>query len=84
MYSSVLGGGAHIRTHTGPTNTRLVLHYGMDVPDGVWLRVASAWRRFRPQRCVVLDDSFEHEVRHLGQGDRATLVVQLEHPKLSR
>ena len=77
-----LGGGAHIRSHTGPTNARLVLHYGVDVPDGVRLRVASTWRSFRPRRCTVLDDSFEHEVRHLGRGDRATLVVQLRHPSL--
>lgn len=79
---SVLHGGAHVRPHTGTSNRRLVLHYGVRVPDGVWLRSGRRWAQFKQRECLTFDDSFEHEVRHLGSQPRATLVVQLLHPQL--
>ena len=59
-----------------------MLHYGVAVPDGALLRAAARWRPFRHAACIAFDDSFEHEVRHLGAGPRATLVVQVVHPDL--
>ena len=79
---SVLDGGSHVRPHTGTSNRKLVLHYGVAVPDGALLRAAARWRPFRHAACIAFDDSFEHEVRHLGAGPRATLVVQVVHPDL--
>ena len=79
---STLAGGAWIRPHTGPHNRRLVVHFGVRVPDGALLRVGRRWRPFRQGACVAFDDSFEHEVRHLGRGPRVTLVAQWERADL--
>ena len=79
---SILHGGALVRPHTGTSNRRLVLHYGVRVPNGAWLRAGRRWAPFQPRECLTFDDSFEHEVWHLGSQPRATLVVQLLHPEL--
>ena len=42
----------------------------------------AATREWEEGGVLVFDDSFEHEVRHLGAGPRATLVVQVVHPDL--
>ena len=75
MFISRLTPGAHIPKHCGSTNTQLTCHFGIIVPgwpdglDGVELRVAREIRRQPEGRCIVFDDSFEHEVwnRHGGR-----------------
>ena len=60
--------------HTGPTNAKLTLHYGIDVPrGGSWLRAGGApphgggeTRPFVEGGLIVFDDSFEHEVNRRG------------------
>ena len=80
---SVLQPGAVVRPHTGTSNRRLVLHYGVRVPVGVLLRAGMRWRPFAHRGCLVFDDSFEHEVRHLGATARVTLVLQVLHPQVA-
>ena len=36
----------HVRPHTGPTNAKLTVHYGLDVPAGAAIRVADETRPF--------------------------------------
>lgn len=81
---SWLHGGGHIRSHTGPSNARLVLHFTPDEPGGAMIRVGSSWRwrRFKRGGCMVMDDSFEHEVIHPGRQPRVNLVVQMAHPDI--
>lgn len=89
---SVLSPGTRLRPHCGPTNSRLTCHLGIIVPrsasQGCRLRVAAEPPRgWEEGRCVVFDDSFEHEViydepgpREPYPGDRVVLLANFWHP----
>ena len=84
-----MGAGVHVRPHTGPTNAKLTLHYGLDVPSGpsgrALLRVGSEpspYRAVEEGRTIAFDDSFEHEVWQNGSRARTTLVLHVRHPDL--
>lgn len=36
---------------------------GFIVPDGCSIRAGTEWREWQVGKCIVFDDSFEHEVR---------------------
>lgn len=75
--------GSHIMPHCGPTNALLRVHLPITVPPGVRIRVADRWLTWEEGRCLVFDDSFEHEVRHEGTEDRVVLILDTLHPELS-
>ena len=77
---STMAPGVHVRPHTGPTNAKLTLHYGLAVPEGTSIRVASERRPFAQRGLIAFDDSFVHEVWHDGSGHRTTLVLHVAHP----
>ena len=79
----MLDAGTHILPHFGPTNIRLRCHLGLQVPEGCTLRVAEETRAWQEGRCLIFDDSFDHEVRHSGQGQRVVLLIDFWHPDLS-
>ena len=82
---STMAPGVHVRPHTGPTNAKLTVHYGLQVPDGAAIRVAGgSWRPFVERGLLVFDDSYEHEVWQNGTSDRTTLVLHVAHPDLAR
>jgi aspartyl/asparaginyl beta-hydroxylase (cupin superfamily) len=83
VFVSRLTPGTHIPAHCGATNTQLTCHFGVVVPRGVALRVASETREQSEGRCVVFDDSFEHEVWNRGDSDRYNVFLQFWHPDLS-
>jgi aspartyl/asparaginyl beta-hydroxylase (cupin superfamily) len=54
-------------------------------PQCTMMRVGSTWREWEEGRCLVFDDSFEHEVRHTGgvtAGQRVVLLLRFWHPDL--
>lgn len=75
--------GTHIRPHCGPHNARLRCHLGLVVPEGCSMRVGSEVRTWEEGRCLVFDDSFEHEVWNRGEGTRVVLLVDFWHPELT-
>lgn len=79
---SVMSPGVHVRPHSGPTNAKLTLHYGLSIPSGAAIRVGHEQRPFLQGGLLVFDDSFEHEVWQEGSVDRATLVIHVAHPDL--
>ena len=94
-FFSRMKAGTHLRAHCGPTNLRLRVHLGIDVPsgaaDGRWrLRVGDEVREWREGECLVFDDSYEHEVWHEppegGDGrssrSRVVLIVDIWHPAI--
>jgi aspartate beta-hydroxylase len=83
VFLSRLTPGAHIPKHCGASNTQLTCHFGIVVPEGVEVRVAREIRRQREGRCVVFDDSFEHEVWNHADAPRYNLFMQIWHPDLS-
>ena len=83
VYFSVLTPGSHIRPHCGPINTRLRCHLGVEVPSGCRVRVGPETRAWEEGKVLVFDDSFEHEVWHLGSMVRTVLVLDVWHPDLT-
>eukprot|EP01087_Luapelamoeba_hula_P008131 TRINITY_DN2015_c2_g1_i1.p1 TRINITY_DN2015_c2_g1~~TRINITY_DN2015_c2_g1_i1.p1 ORF type:complete len:340 (+),score=65.05 TRINITY_DN2015_c2_g1_i1:108-1127(+) len=84
IYISILEPGAWVRPHYGPANLRLRGHLGLVVPPSdCYIRVADEKRTWQEGKVLVFDDSFEHEVRHDGEGYRIVLIVDVWHPVLS-
>lgn len=83
VFVSRLTGGTHIPAHCGASNTQLTCHFGIVVPDGVELRVGREIRRQPEGRCIVFDDSYEHEVWNQASSTRYNVFLQFWHPDLS-
>eukprot|EP01087_Luapelamoeba_hula_P022633 TRINITY_DN8163_c0_g1_i1.p1 TRINITY_DN8163_c0_g1~~TRINITY_DN8163_c0_g1_i1.p1 ORF type:complete len:253 (-),score=41.52 TRINITY_DN8163_c0_g1_i1:662-1333(-) len=82
-YFSVVKPGTHITPHCGPANVKLRCHLGLSVPpEGATMRVARETRNWEEGKCLVFDDSFEHEVKNLGDVDRIVLLIDVWHPDL--
>jgi aspartate beta-hydroxylase len=82
-YFSALGPGTRVAAHCGPTNTRLRCHLGIIVPAGCAIRVGSTSRSWEEGRCIVFDDSFEHEVWNESDRHRYVLILDVWHPDLT-
>jgi aspartate beta-hydroxylase len=53
-------------------------------PPTAWLRVGNEYRALQEGKCVVFDDSFEHEACNPSPSEpRAVLIVDVWHPDLS-
>lgn len=78
----VLLPGTHLEAHCGLSNARLRCHLGLVVPRGCELRVGEQRRAWEEGRCLLFDDSFEHEVWHRGEGVRYVLLFDVWHPEL--
>ncbi len=74
--------GTRIKPHCGGSNGRLRVHLGLRVPGGARLRVGPETLTWAQGRCLVFDDSFEHEVWHDGEAPRVVLLLDVSHPDL--
>jgi aspartate beta-hydroxylase len=83
VYFSCLDPHTRVAAHKGPTNMRVRCHFGIDTPVDCGIRVGTVTKRWTPGRCIVFEDSFEHEVWNLSGCRRVVLVVDLWHPDLS-
>ena len=84
IYVSRMRAGTHIAAHRGPTNLRLRCHLGIAVPEGdCAIRVQDESRRWREGRCLVFDDSYDHEAWNHTDSDRIVLIVDLWHSGLT-
>jgi aspartyl/asparaginyl beta-hydroxylase (cupin superfamily) len=81
---SELAPGTHVKPHTGSSNLRLRHHLALVAPEPgrVTLTVAGESQTWIEGRCLAFDDSFVHEVHHLGERPRAVLSVDVWHPRL--
>lgn len=84
IYFSVLDPGTHIKPHCGPTNLRIRYHLTIANADNARIRSGTQWRTWEENGCLLLDDSYEHEVRHEGSSRRVVLIVDCWHPGLTR
>lgn len=80
---SVLEPGTHILPHRGVTNTRVVCHLPLIVPDGCALVVGGETHHWREGRGIVFDDTFEHEAWNRGTRTRVVLIADVWNPHLS-
>lgn len=82
-YFSVMGPRTRVRPHCGFTNARLRCHLGLVVPPGCRMRVGTESRTWTEGRCLVFDDSYEHEVVNDSDRIRVVLLLDSWHPELS-
>ena len=83
VFFSVLPPRTHIWAHCGLTNTRICLHLGLHIPDGATIRVGTETRSWEEGKCLVFDDSWEHEATNPTDQPRSVLLVDIWHPELS-
>lgn len=73
---SLLLPGTHLEPHRGELAGVLRLHLALRVPRGdCALRGGGQTRRWQPGRCLVFDDTLEHEAWNRGDGERVVLLV---------
>lgn len=80
---SVLTPGTHILPHRGVTNTRVVCHLPLVIPDDCALVVGGETHQWREGSAVVFDDTFEHEAWNRGTRTRVVLIIDVWNPHLT-
>lgn len=80
---SALEARTHIPPHTGVSNTRLVCHLPLIVPEGCWFRVGNETRTYRPREAWVFDDTIDHEAMNDSDEGRVILLFDVWNPRLS-
>lgn len=83
VYFSIIYPGTHILPHCGQSNLKLRYHLTIEEAEGARIRSSQEWRTWRRGKCLILDDSFEHEVIHAGDKRRVVLIVDCWNPELS-
>lgn len=79
---SILNARTRIPPHTGPVNTRLVVHLALVVPEGCGFRVGCQERSWHPGQAFVFDDSISHEAWNNSAEPRAVLISDVWSPYL--
>ncbi len=82
-FFSILAPGKHIPSHRGAWAGILRLHLGLQVPEPreeVYIRVANEQCRWQEGKCLVFDDTWNHEVWNNTDGHRVVLFVDFERP----
>jgi aspartyl/asparaginyl beta-hydroxylase (cupin superfamily) len=80
---SLLAPSTVIPPHVGISNTRLVCHLPLIVPDGCWFRVGAETRPWNRGEAFVFDDTIEHEAANPSDELRVVLIFDIWHPDLS-
>lgn len=80
---SVFTAGTHLLPHRGVTNTRLVGHLPLIVPEDCALNVGDEIHAWQEGRVVVFDDTFEHEAWNRSRQTRVVLIFDLWNPYLT-
>jgi aspartate beta-hydroxylase len=80
---SVLAPGSHITPHHGVTNTRVVTHLPLLIPDGdCALVVGGETHRWQEGRCITFDDTFLHEAWNRTDQTRVVMILDTWNPYL--
>ena len=77
---SILDAKTRIPPHTGPVNTRLVVHLPLIVPPECRFRVGAEEREWKEGEALVFDDSINHEARNDSDSPRAVLIFDIWSP----
>ena len=93
---SMMESGTHINPHSGPSNSRLRIHLGLDIPEtqngtdmlansSSILRVKDEYVAWQNGEFIVWDDSFDHEVWHYSHLNHHRLIFMFDilHPDLT-
>ncbi len=80
---SALAAHTHIPPHTGVSNTRLVCHLPLLVPEGCRFRVGNEMRIYTDGQAWVFDDTIDHEAFNDSDHLRIILLFDVWNPRLS-
>jgi aspartyl/asparaginyl beta-hydroxylase (cupin superfamily)/Flp pilus assembly protein TadD len=80
---SLLSPRTTIPAHTGVSNTRLVCHLALIIPENCSFRVGNDTRQWVPGKVWVFDDTIEHEARNESDKLRVVLIFDVWHPHLT-
>jgi aspartyl/asparaginyl beta-hydroxylase (cupin superfamily) len=80
---SLLAPKAVIPPHVGVSNSRLVCHLPLIVPEGCWFRVGAETRYWKTGEAFVFDDTIEHEAENPSDELRVVFIFDVWHPDLS-
>lgn len=80
---SVLAPQSHITPHHGVTNTRVVTHLPLRIPEGdCALVVGGETHRWQEGRCITFDDTFLHEAWNRTGETRVVMILDTWNPHL--
>jgi aspartyl/asparaginyl beta-hydroxylase (cupin superfamily) len=79
---SLLQARTRIPAHTGVSNTRLVTHVPLIIPENCAFRVGNTTRPWVPGNAWVFDDTINHEAWNLSDKLRVILMFDIWHPDL--
>lgn len=79
---SVFTPGTHLLPHRGVTNTRLVSHLPLLVPEDCAINVGGELHHWQEGRVVVFDDTFEHEAWNRSKKTRVVMIYDIWNPYL--
>ncbi len=80
---SVFKAGTHLLPHRGVTNTRVVGHLPLIVPEDCALTVGGEIHVWQEGEVVVFDDTYEHEAWNRSKETRVVLIFDLWNPQLT-
>jgi aspartate beta-hydroxylase len=80
---SVFTPGTHLLPHQGVTNTRVVGHLPLIIPEACALKVGGEVHEWREGRVVVFDDTYEHEAWNRGERTRVVMIFDLWNPYMT-
>lgn len=81
---SVFSPGTHLLPHCGVTNTRVVGHLPLIIPEDCALRVGGEDHHWREGEVVVFDDTYDHEAWNRSSRTRVVMIFDLWNPFLSQ
>jgi len=77
---SRLAPGAHVKPHVGWAKSVFRLHLGLIIPSDCRLRVGSESRHWQEGRCLIFDDTVEHEAWNGSDETRTVLLLDFLRP----
>jgi aspartate beta-hydroxylase len=80
---SVFTPGTHLLPHRGVTNTRLVGHLPLVIPENCALTVGGELHAWVEGRTVIFDDTYEHEAWNRSSSIRVVLIFDIWNPYLT-
>lgn len=81
---SVLRPGAHLLPHRGITNSRSVLHMGLQIPQNCALNIVDIEQmHWQPGKVFAFDDNYLHEAWNRSDESRYVLLADIWNPYLT-
>jgi ornithine lipid ester-linked acyl 2-hydroxylase len=77
---SALAPGTHIAPHTGYPDGVLRCHLGLVIPDNCAIRVGDTTRSWQEGKCLIFDDTWEHEAWNKSERTRVILLLDFKAP----